>query len=62
MKYYLRAKNTETGQSMILSTPVFTDKNKAKQWADDFVKSFGTPVAEMTVVREDEINRREMII
>ncbi len=60
MKYYLRAENTQTGQSMILPTPVFTDMNRAKRWANEFVKSFGTPVAKMTVIREDEINRREI--
>ena len=54
MKYYIKAKNTKTGESAIMNIPVFTSRKKAQEWADDFVKSFGTPVADATVVREDE--------
>lgn len=54
MKYYLRAKNTVTGKTMVLTIPVFTNKKKAQIYADEFVKTFGTPVAEMTVIKENE--------
>ena len=54
MKYYILARNTETGKTMVMTVPVFTNRKKAQKWADDFVKSFGTSVAEATVIREDE--------
>lgn len=53
MKYYIKAKNTETGKSMIMSTPVFTSRKKAQEFADKFVK-LCTDVAELTVIRQDE--------
>lgn len=53
MKYYIKAKNTETGKVMIMSTPVFTSRKKAQEFVDGFVAML-TPVAEMTVIRQDE--------
>lgn len=53
MKYYIKAKNTETGKVMIMSTPVFTSRKKAQEFVDAFVAML-TPVAEMTVIRQDE--------
>ena len=54
MKYYIKARNTETGKTMIMSTPVFTSRKKAQEFADSFTKSLLTPVGEMTVIRQDE--------
>lgn len=54
MKYYIKAKNTETGKTMIMSTPVFTSRKRAQEFADGFTKSLLTPVGEMVVIREDE--------
>lgn len=54
MKYYIKARNTETGQTMIMATPVFTSRKKAQEFADKFTESLLTPVGEMTVIRQDE--------
>lgn len=54
MKYYIKARNTETGQTMIMATPVFTSEKKAQEFADSFTKSLLNPVGEMKVIREDE--------
>lgn len=54
MKYYIKAKNIETGETMIMSTPVYTDRKKAQEFVDLFTETFLSPVGEMTVVREDE--------
>ena len=53
MKYYIKAKNTETGKAVIMTMPVFTSKKKAQEFADEFVK-LCSPVAELTVIKEDE--------
>ena len=53
MKYYIKAKNTKTGECMIMSIPVFTSKKKAQEWADEFVKCM-TPVARLEVIKEGE--------
>lgn len=53
MKYYIKAKNTETGKSMIMEFPVFTSKKKAQAWAEEFSKCM-TPVGKAEVIREDE--------
>ena len=53
MKYYIKAKNTKTGESMVMSIPVFTSRKKAQEWADEFVKSM-TPVARLEVIRQGE--------
>ena len=39
MKYYIKTTNTKNGKTMIHSTPVFTNKKKAKEWADAFEKA-----------------------
>ena len=39
MKYYIRTKNTETGKSMVMDIPVFTNKKKAQKWAEEFDKA-----------------------
>ena len=54
MKYYIKAKNTETGEVVILTVHVFTSRKKAQEWADEFVKSM-TPVAELKVITQDEM-------
>lgn len=54
MKYYIKATNTETGKTMIMTTPVFTSKKKAQEFADKFAKTLLTPVGKMTVIRQDE--------
>lgn len=53
MKYYIKAKNTKTGESMIMSVPVFTNRKKAQEFADKFME-YMTPVAELEVIREEE--------
>lgn len=53
MKYYIKAKNTKTGESMIMSMPVFTSKAKAQAFANNFVKLMNG-VAELTVIKENE--------
>ena len=53
MKYYIKAKNTKTGECMIMSIPVFMSKKKAQEWADEFVKCM-TPVARLEVIKEGE--------
>lgn len=53
MKYYIKAKNTKTGECMVMSVPVFTSRKKAQEWADAF-ESKMTPVAKLEVVRQDE--------
>lgn len=53
MKYYIKAKNTETGESMIMSIPVFTSKKKAQAWAEEFEKKM-TPVGKAEVVKQGE--------
>lgn len=54
MKYYIKARNIETGKTIIMSTPVFTNRKKAQEFADNFTKSLLTPVGEMTVIRQNE--------
>lgn len=39
MKYYIRTTNTETNKTMVMTTPTFTSKKKAQQWAEAFDKS-----------------------
>ena len=53
MKYYIRAINTETKKSMIMETPVFTNRKKAEAWAEEFSKVM-TTVGRAEVVRQDE--------
>lgn len=50
MKYYIKAINTETNQSMIIETVWFTSKKRATEWANNFKNSFMTDVAEVEVV------------
>ena len=54
MKYYIKAKNTETGEEVIITIPVFTSRKKAQEWADEFVKAM-TPVAELEVITQDKM-------
>lgn len=53
MKYYIKAKNTETGESMIMSIPVFTSKKKAQEWANSFDNTM-KGIAESKVVKHGE--------
>ena len=52
MKYYIKAKNTETGKTMIMTTVVFTSKKKAQEFADKIADVVWS--AELTVIKEDE--------
>lgn len=54
MKYYIKATNTETGKTEIMATPVFTNRKKAEEWADQFEKTFCKSVAKLKVIRQDE--------
>ena len=54
MKYYIKAKNTKTDKTIIMSTPVFTSRKKAQEFADKFTASLLTPVGEMTVIKQNE--------
>ena len=38
MKYRIKATNTRTNQTIIMSVPVFTSKAEAQEFADKFVK------------------------
>lgn len=38
MKYYIKATNTRTNKTMIMSSPVFTSKSAAEEFAEKFVK------------------------
>lgn len=38
MKYWIKATNTRTNQTMIMPSPVFTSKAEAQEFADKFVK------------------------
>ena len=53
MKYYIKAKNTKTGRTEIMTMPVFTSRKKAQEFANEFVKLM-TPAAELKVIRQDE--------
>lgn len=54
MKYYIKATNTATGQTMIMNTPVFTSRKKAQEFADNFTKTLLNPVGEMKVITQNE--------
>lgn len=54
MKYYIKATNTETGKTMIMSIPVFTSRKKAQAFADNFAKSLLRPAGRLTVINEYE--------
>lgn len=51
MKYYIKATNIKTGETMVMSRPVFTSRKKAQDFADQFVKSM-PKVARMEVIKE----------
>lgn len=53
MKYYIKTKNMKTGESMILSSPVFTSKKKAQEWANSFDNTM-KGIAESKVVKQGE--------
>lgn len=52
MKYYIKATNTKTGETMVMSRPIFTSRKKAQEFANEFVKSM-PKVASMEVIKSE---------
>lgn len=59
MKYYIKAKNVKTGKTEVMVMPVFTDRKKAEQFVEDFIKTMPI-VAEAEVIREDQRGEKTM--
>ena len=53
MKYYIKAKSLKTGKTEVMVMPVFTNRKKAEQFVEAFIKTMPT-VAEAEVIREDQ--------
>lgn len=52
MKYRIKTTNTETGKSMIMDFPTFTNKRKAEEWVKEFDKAM-KGLAKSEVVKEE---------
>ena len=52
IKYYIKATNTKTGETMVMSRPIFTSRKKAQEFANEFVKSM-PKVASMEVIKSE---------
>lgn len=50
MKYYIKATNKWTGESIIMTVPVFTDIPSAKKFVKDFSK-YTTKAGKFKVVK-----------
>lgn len=58
MNYYIKAINTNTGDSMIMEFPVFTNRNDAEQWGKQFKDSFMYDIAEIEIISERDRTER----